>query len=107
MDDVAAITHHLEYLFLKKIISGLRDNSIAVAQTKQYCNEFLQIEPFKSVEDAHSKIAQFIATHPAFENLMDYVQIYEKEAGVAGKINRMREHIRQNNIDAAIAVARE
>lgn len=106
MDDVAAITHHLEYMFLKKIISGLRDKTMSIAQAKQHSIDFLAIEPFATIEDASNKTDQFVLNHPEFISLKDYVEVFEKEAGVAGKIDKMREHIKLNNIDAAIEVAR-
>ena len=106
MDDIAAIKHQIEYLFLKKIIAGLRDGSISVAKAKEYANAFLSIEPFTSIEDAYNKINQFVAGHAEFTILKDYIDSYEKEKDVAGKIDKMREHIKQNNIDAAIQVAK-
>lgn len=107
MDNIAAIKHQIEYLFLKKIIAGLRDGSISVAKAKEYANAFLSIEPFTSIEDAYNKVNQFIAKHTEFVILKDYMDAFEKEKDVAGKIDKMREHIRQNNIDAAIQVAKE
>ena len=107
MDDVAKITSKVEYLFLKKIIAGLRDGSMSVKQAKEYANAFLSIEPFTSIEDAYSKTNQFVKEHSEFTILKDYIDSYEKERDVAGKIDKMREHMRQNNIDAAIQVAKE
>lgn len=94
-------------MFLKKIIAGLRDGSISVAKSREYANAFLSIEPFASIEDAHNKINQFVAKYSEFAILKDYIDAYEEEKDVAGKIDKMREHMRQNNIDAAIQVARE
>lgn len=104
--DLAAVTNKLEYLFLKKIIAGLRDNSMTIPKAKEYANEFLTIEPFTSSEDAYNKTAQFAEKHVEFMELKDYLDALEKEKDVAGKIDQMREHIKQNNIDAALEVAR-
>lgn len=107
MDDIAKITNQIEYLFLKKIIAGLRDGSISVPKAKEYANAFLSIEPFLSIEDAYNKTNQFVAEHTEFTILKDYIDGFEKEKDVVEKIDKMREHMRQNNIDAAIQVAKE
>ena len=107
VDNIAAIKHQIEYLFLKKIIAGLRDGSISVVAAKEYANAFLAIEPFTSIEDAYNKINQFVLEHSEFSILKDYMDAFEKEKDVAAKIDKMREHIKQNNIDAALIVARE
>lgn len=106
MDSIAAIKHQIEYLFLKKIIAGLRDGSISVAKAKEYANAFLSIEPFTSIEDAYNKTKLFVAEHTEFIILKDYIDAFEKEKDVAAKIDKMREHIKQNNLDAAIQVAK-
>lgn len=104
---MVAIKHQIEYLFLKKIIAGLRDGSISVVKAKEYANAFLSIEPFISIEDAYNKTNQFVGQHSEFTILKDYMDVFEKEKDVAEKIDKMREHIKQNNLDAAIQVARE
>lgn len=106
VDNIAAIKHQIEYLFLKKIIAGLKDGSISVAKAKEYANAFLSIEPFLSIEDAYNKTTQFVAEHSEFIILKDYMDAFEKEKDVAVKIDKMREHIKQNNLDAAIQVAK-
>jgi len=106
VDNIAAIKHQIEYLFLKKIIAGLRDGSISVAKAKEYANVFLSIEPFTSIEDAYNKTNQFVAKHSEFTIIKDYMDAFEKEKDVAAKIDKMREHIKQNNLDEALQVAK-
>ncbi len=106
MDNIAAIKHQIEYLFLKKIIAGLKDGSISVVKAKEYANAFLSIEPFLSIEDAYNKTNQFVAEHSEFTILKDYMDAFEKEKDVSAKIDKMREHIKLNNIDAALQVAK-
>jgi hypothetical protein len=106
VDDLAVLTHQLEYLFLKKIIDGLRDKKISIVQAKEYANAFLAIEPFVSAEDAHEKIMNFFAQYPIFIETRNYMLTYQNEKNDLSKIAKMREHIKQNNIDAALAVAK-
>ncbi len=103
---MAYIKHQLEYFFLKQIIDGLRDDSFDVPKAKEYASEFLSIEPFISVDDAYQKINQFVEKHAKFAELKDYIGKIESEKDVAGKIEKMREHIKQNDIDAALMVAK-
>jgi hypothetical protein len=106
VDDLAALAHQLEYIFLKKIIEGLREKKVSVVQAKEYANAFLAIEPFVSGEDAYEKIMKFFAQYPTFIEIRNYMITYQNEKNDLSKISAMREHIKQNNIDAALAVAK-
>ena len=94
MDDLAVLTHQLEYLFLKKIIAGLRDKSISVSEAKTYANAFLTIEPLISSEDAYVKIMDFVAKNTLFTDLKGYMNVYQKEKNDLIKITKMREYIK-------------
>lgn len=107
MDNLAALTHQLEYLFLRKIIDGLRDTSIPLAEAKAASTAFLTIEPFTSGEDAHTKIITFTAQYPKFTELQTYINAYQSEKENLEKVTKMKTLIKQNNIDAALAVAHE
>lgn len=107
MDDVAALTNQFEYLFMRRIIVGLEDGTMSIVNAKQYANEFLAIEPFASMEDAYNKSLLFVTKHTEFVELKEYLDVFEKEKDVPGKINKMREHMKQNNIEAALQVAKE
>lgn len=106
MDDLAALTHQLEYFFLKRIIQELRNQSITTDEAKAYSQAFLAIEPFTSFDDAYTKIEQFTKQYPLFTELPTYVNSHKKEQGDLAKISQMRAHMKQNNIDAALAVAK-
>lgn len=106
MSDLDALKHHLEYLFLKKIIICLKENSITIDQAQEYSNAFLSIEPFTSPDHAHIKINQFVARYPLFIDLQQHMEDRAKEKRDLEKINKMREHIKQNNIKAALEVAK-
>ena len=106
MDDLAAVKTQLEYLFLKKIIADLRAHNVDVPTVKKLCQEFLSIEPFTSPEDATQKITSFVTNHTEFAELKKYSDAVESEKDVAAKITKMREHIKANNLDAALEVAK-
>jgi hypothetical protein len=107
MDDIAALTHRLEYLFLKKLIAGLKDKSIDVLKAKEYANAFLKIEPFESPEDAYIKVMNFVAVYNLFPELKIYMNSYQNEKNDLAKIHEMREFIKKADIDSALKVAKE
>jgi hypothetical protein len=106
MDDIAALTHQLEYLFLKKIIAQLKDETVDVPTAKAEANAFLGIEPFTTPEETYIKIMDFVKEHPAFGELKAHMNAFQKEKNDLAKIAKMREHMKNNNIDAALAVAK-
>jgi hypothetical protein len=107
VDDLAALTHHLEYLFLKKLIAGLKDKSLDALKAKEYANAFLKIEPFESTEDAYINIMDFVTRNVYFNDLKTYMNTYQSEKNDLAKINRMRAYMKQQNIDSALKVAKE
>lgn len=94
----------LEYLFLRVIISGMKNNTLPIPQAKQITREFLTIEPFTSSEDAHKKIDQFASTHQGFSLLKEYADVYYSEDRIDEKLETMRKHLKENNIDEALSV---
>ena len=106
MEELTKLKEHLEYMFLKVIINGLRDNSISIEQSKAFAQEFLVSEPFASVEDARAKIHSYTTTHPQFITLRGYIDSYHQEQKVSEVIEKMRTHIKNNDIDQALQVAK-
>lgn len=107
MDDIGALTHQVEYLFLKKIIDGLKNKSINLVDAKKYAKDFLQIEPFTSFEDAYEKVINFVKTNTIFIELTTFMNSYKNEKQDLDKIQRMREHLKNSDIDSALLVAKE
>ena len=107
MDDLSALTHQLEYIFLKKIIAGLKDKTINLINAKTYANDFLSIEPFASADDAYAKIMNFVTQHNAFTELKTYMDSYNNDKNDLEKIRKMREHMKNSDIDAALQVAKD
>ncbi len=97
----------VEYIFLKRIVTGLRDGSIEVAQAKAWAQAFLKIEPFANFDDAKAKLAQFAVENPLFEELKGYIEAYHYEQKVDAVIQKMRQHMGDNNLDEALKVAQD
>lgn len=90
---------------MRVVISGLKSNKLSIPEAKRLAQDFLAIEPFASVEDAHSKINQFTATHQGFSLLKEYADVYYDEDKLDDKLEVMRKHLKENNIDEALRVA--
>ena len=106
MEDIAQLNHKLESLYLRTIITGLRDGSITVEESRLFSKAFLQKEPFQSLEEAKQKIYAYVSENPKFEKLKAYIDAYHEEQQVDSKIEQMRAHIKNNNIEEALNVAK-
>lgn len=92
---------------MRVIISGLKDSSIPIPEARQDAKDFLAIEPLTSVDDARAKITAFISTHPRFALLKEYSDVYYDEERLEEKLEVMRKHLKENNIDEALSLVNE
>ena len=106
-ESLLKMKEQLEYMFLRVVVSGLKSDKLPIPEAKKLAQEFLAIEPFASIEDAHSKIDQFTASHQGFSLLKEYADVYYDEDKLDDKLTQMREHLKANNIDAAIDVVHQ
>jgi hypothetical protein len=106
MDHLDGVRYQLEYTFLKVLVKELRDGRMTVAQAKLFAQEFVAVKPFESEEDAYLKILSFSSKYPELKELTDYVEAAQSELHVSEKIQKMKEHIKQNDIDKALEVAK-
>ncbi len=106
MEDLAKVTNQLEFLFLKRLARGLKEEKIDIPRAKALAKAFLKIEPFSSVEDAKAKLDSFTRQEDYFSNLNEYIEAYYSEQQKNAMIEKMRHHIRQGDIDQALEVAK-
>lgn len=106
MDNLQKVTDHVEYLFLKQIIKGLRDETITPEQAKEFAQKFLPIEPFQSLDDAKEKIHSYVTAHQQFRPLEDYVNAFHGDLQADKKVEQMKQFIKENKLDEAIQVAK-
>lgn len=104
MENLAKLKEQLEYLFLRIIVSKLKNGSMKANDIQPLCKEFLSIEPFSSIEDAHAKINQFAQAHSSFSLLKEYADVYYDEERLDEKLEVMRTHLKNNNIEDALKV---
>ena len=107
MQDLPKVTDQLEFLFLKRIATGLRDGSIDLPTAKKSATTFRQIEPFNSVDDAKQKMQSFSSQYNNFTVLKEYIDAYYNEQYKDTVVEKMRSHLQQGNIDQALEVAKQ
>ncbi len=105
MDELKKLTEQLEYMFLKKIIEGLKEGSLSILQAKEKAQQFLKLQPFTTTEDAKEKIKNFTTEHSQFNGLMELVNSFHSEQKTDETIEKMRGFIKEDRIDEAIEVA--
>jgi hypothetical protein len=105
MEDLKKLTHNLEYKFLRKVLSQLKEGTITNTQASTAAKAFKSIEPFVSVEDSQQKIKQFVAQFPDYSDLAEYADAYYNEKHTHRLITQMKKHLRNNDIDSALKIA--
>ncbi len=105
MEDMKKLTDRIEYLFLRIIVTGLRNNNITVSEAKDYANQLLPIEPFASNDDAIQKVHAFCLRNSKFNELKEFVDSLHEEKNIHDKVEDMKRLIRDNKIDQALEVA--
>ena len=105
MDDIAKMTEQAEYLFLKRVINGLRDKSITIPEAKECAKLFLNTEPFTTIDEAKAKINQFVTDHTKFDSIKKYIDAFHHEQGIDNVIEKMRQYIKDDNVDEALKIA--
>ena len=105
MDDLKKLTHNLEYKFLKKVLSQLKEKSITNTQASTAAKAFKAIEPFVSVEDSQQKMKQFAVEFPDYSDLEEYADAYYNEKHTHKLVTQMKKHLKNNDIDSALKIA--
>lgn len=106
MQDLPQVANQLEFLFLKRLSTGLKDGILDIPTAKDVTNRFIEIKPFSSIDDAKMKMMTFSQQNTYFAQLKDYIDAYYSEQIKDNRIEQMRQHMQQGNIDQALEVAK-
>jgi hypothetical protein len=104
-DELKKITDKIEYLYLKTIAQAMKDNAVTLFFAKTTAQEFRKLEPFASIQDAQTKITEYVAKFPLFVIVKEYLDSYHNEKKLDVVIGKMQQFMKERNIDAALAVA--
>ena len=107
MDELKKMTDALEHILFKQIIDGLKQNTLDMPDAKKSAQEFLQMEPFASVEDGKEKMNKFVQEYAQFVKMKEYMDAFHEEQHLDAKIEQMQQHIRNDNIDEALRIAKD
>ena len=107
MDELKILTDQLEYIFLKKIVDELKNNSLSIAQAKEKAQLFLKLQPFVTLEDLKEKIKNFTSVHSQFSDLMGLVTSFHTEQQTDKVIEKMKDFIKNDKLDEALDAAKQ
>src|SRR3989338_2166521 len=102
--ELKVLSDHLVFLFLRGIAEGMRNNILALNVARFRAREFLDLEPFTSIEDMQTKITAFVAKYPDFVTVKEYLDSYHSEKKIKGVIDKMQKYIDDKKIDEALTV---
>ncbi len=101
MNNQSFINAQLEFLYLKKIASGLRDGILTLSIAKQSAIAFLKIRPFQSLEDALYKVQNFTLQFKEFITLKEYMDAYYKEQHKNVLVEKVRSNLQNEALNKA------
>lgn len=105
MDDVKKLKTIVEYQYLKHVVEGVRNKTLSLPDAKKSAQAFLKLLPFASTDDIKNKMETYANEFSQFSFLAQYIKVYEEEQKMASVIEKMKQHIQNNNIDEALKVA--
>ena len=96
----------VEKELVELIIEHLKENKINADEARQLARDFLAVLPVTSQEDLLAKLKALGQKYDEVQEL--YVEEYSKASDKKDDtaLNQMRDHIKQGNIEHAIAVAK-
>lgn len=100
------LVEEVERELLSHIYANLKTNEIDAVEAQKLAQDFLKLLPFKDKQDLLDKLNVLGNTHrTAQEVYVKYGVPYEEQLRQE-KIDKMREHIKNGNLEQAIAVAK-
>jgi hypothetical protein len=99
------IIDRIETDYLKMMMKYLDSGDMAVDTARASAKSFLGLLPFKSEEDIEEKLNTYCNYWPQFAQLRLSVKAAEDEVHSNRTIQRMRQLLKQGDVDAALALA--
>jgi len=91
--------------YLRILIIVLESEELDLERAKTITKEFLDLVNNAQTETVEKQIATFVAKNPLFESILTTVKSYEDEKRTAQVLEKMRIHLKNNNVDNALKVA--
>lgn len=92
----------IEIEYLKLLATLLRDGKINRQIAKESAKTYLSLLPFSSDHDLQSKIKTFVEKYPMIDKYQVIVMDAVEEIKTAQVLEKMRTHLKNDNIEEAI-----
>ncbi len=101
------VVHSIEKQLIDKIVEHTKSQQLDPETAKQLAQDFLALLPVKDKQELLEKLHALGKTYQEVREVsIDYI-VSEEEKKRQQTLDTMRDHIKQGNIDQAIAVAKE
>ena len=104
LDD--ALIKQVEVDYLLDLIKELRSQRIDLPKGREITREFLTLLPFTSLDDMRNKVKTFSEKYKDFSRAYINLQAKEEQEKKTAVLDKMREHLKNKNIDEAINIAK-
>ncbi|MFO0703538.1 MAG: hypothetical protein U0525_02320 [Patescibacteria group bacterium] len=105
--DSVQIQFVMEKKFLQCIVDLSKSNKVDDAQIKIAAKVMQAMRPWNNWSEAELKSEFFVSKFPNFGPMFDYAKSMKMEEETTQKIELMHKHLKEDNIDAALQIAKE
>lgn len=102
---LSPLEHEVRIAHARIIYTRIQEGTIFNPYARDATIDFLALMPIETLADAKDKITYYLQKHPDFAGLSDLITRKEDEERTHAVVEQMHHHLRQNDIDSALAVA--
>lgn len=92
----------IEIEYLKLLVALLKDGKINRKIAKESAKTYLSLLPFSSDEDLQTKVKRFVEMYPMTDKYQVIVMDAIEKMKTAQVLDKMRTHLKNDNIEEAI-----
>ncbi len=107
MDVSPELRKSVDLAFLQQLASDLKSAKISPLRARLLAKEFLPISKSVTVDLLKLGLADFCKKNPSFNSIQLIVEKHTDDSETNDLLQRMRQHMQDGNIDAAIQVAEQ
>ena len=104
---LSPLEHEIRIAHARIIYTRIQEGTIFNPYAREATIDFLALMPIETLTDAKEKITYYLQKHPDFSKLLDLIHIKEDEERTREVIEQMHHHLRQNDVESALAVAQK
>lgn len=104
---MTALQKQVDNKYCQILLNMIRNESTTRERTHETSMTLLALEPFTSEDDIVNKMDFFSQKYPEYKEMHTYVQVTISEEKSRSVIEQMSHYLKQNNVDAALAIAQQ